>query len=162
MRRCRHEEQMPRKLAEELAEAVALGVLHLVATEGGRHLVVVVWAATVPIGGGELGLGVLVTSQFVQAAYGQVILGEPVAGARRFELVVRQDFEGELKSLVEFVLPLLSEIAGAYDHAAVQVAADQQFLDEQTGHDGFASAGIIRQEEPERLSRSEEHTSELQ
>jgi hypothetical protein len=55
--------------------------------------------------------------------------------------------------MVEFVLPLLSEIAGAYDHAAVQVAADQQFPDEQTGHDRLACAGVIRQEEPERLPR---------
>ena len=153
MRRRRHEQQMPRELAEELAEAVALGVLDLVAEEGGRHLVGFVANHQVPVGVGQLRLDVLVPAQLVQAADGQRILGEPVAGARRFELVVRQDFEGKLESLVEFVLPLLGEIAGAYDHAAVQVAADQQFLDEQAGHDRLAGAGIVGQEEPERLPR---------
>ena len=45
----------------------------------------------------------------------------------------------------------LGEIPGAHDHAAVQVTADQQFLDEQTGHDRLAGAGVIRQEKAERL-----------
>ena len=146
MRRRRHQQQMPRELAEKLAEPISLGVLDLVAEERGRHLVGFVANHQVPVGVGQLRLNVLVAAQLVQAADGHRILGEPVAGAGRFELVVRQDFEGKLKSLVEFVLPLLGEIAGAHDHAAVQVAADQQFLDEQTGHDRLAGAGIIRQE----------------
>jgi hypothetical protein len=54
------------------------------------------------------------------------------------------DFEGQLELLIEFVLLLLGEIAGADDHAAVQVAADQQFLDEQPGHDRLAGAGLVR------------------
>jgi hypothetical protein len=83
----------------------------------------------------------------------QRCIGEPVAGTSGFKLIVGEDFERKLESLKEFVLPLLCEIAGAYDHAAVQVAADQEFLDEQPGHNGFAGAGVIRQKEPERLPR---------
>ncbi len=148
MRRRRHKQQMPGELAEELAEAVALGVLDLIAKEGGRHLVSFVANHKVPVGVGQLGLDVLITAQLVQAADGHRILGEPIAGARRFKLVVRQDLEGELESLVKFVLPLLGEIAGAHDHAAVQIAADQQFLDEETGHNRLAGAGIVSQKEP--------------
>jgi hypothetical protein len=106
----------------------------------------------VPVGVGQLGLDVLITAQLVQAADGHRILGEPIAGARRFKLVVRQDLEGELESLVKFVLPLLGEIAGAHDHAAVQIAADQQFLDEETSHNRLAGAGIVSQKEPPGLA----------
>ncbi len=55
--------------------------------------------------------------------------------------------------MVKLVLPLLGEIAGAYDHAAVQVAADEQFLNEQPGHNRLAGAGVVREEETERLPR---------
>ena len=153
MRRRGHQQKMPRELAEKLAEPIALGVLDLAAKEGGRHLVGFVANDKVPVGVGQLRLHVLIPAQLIQPADGHGILGEPVAGACRFEFVVRQDFEGKLKSLIEFVLPLLGEIARAHDHAAMQVAADQQFFDEQPGHDRLAGAGIIRQKKPERLPR---------
>jgi hypothetical protein len=153
MRRRRHQQHMSSDLAQELAEAVAFGVLHLVAKEGGRHLVGFVANDKVPVGVGQLRLHVLVAAQLVQAADGHGILGEPVAGTGRFELIVRQDFEWKLEPLVELILPLLSKIAGAHDHAAVEIAADQQFLDEQAGHDRFAGAWVICQKEPERLPR---------
>ena len=79
----------------------------------------------VPVGIGQFRLNIFVTAKFVQAADGKVVLSEPVAGAGRFEFVVRQDLERLLESLIEFVLPLLGKIAGAYDHAAVQVTAYQ-------------------------------------
>jgi hypothetical protein len=37
----------------------------------------------------------------------------------------------------------LDQSTGRYDEAALQVSPDQQFLDEQAGHDGFAGAGIV-------------------
>ena len=79
------------------------------------------------------------------------LLDEPVAGAGGFELVVGHDLERQVKPLVEFVLPLLDEIAGANDQAAVQIASGHQFLDEQAGHDRFAGARIVGQQKPERL-----------
>ena len=76
---------------------------------------------------------------------------EPVAGAGRFQRVVGHDLERQVEPAVEFVLPLLDEVAGADDQAALQVAAGDQLLDEQAGHDRLAGAGIVGQQEPERL-----------
>jgi hypothetical protein len=44
---------------------------------------------------------------------------EPVTGARRFELVVGENLEGQMEAPVEFVLPLLGQAAGADDQAAL-------------------------------------------
>jgi hypothetical protein len=43
--------------------------------------------------------------------------------------------------------------AGRDNQAALQVATDQQFLDEKTGHDRLAGAGVVRQQEAQRLTR---------
>jgi hypothetical protein len=58
-----------------------------------------------------------------------------------------------VKAPVEFVLPLFGQAAGADDQAALQVAAGDQFLDEQAGHDGLAGARVVRQQEAQRLAR---------
>ena len=55
---------------------------------------------------------------------------EPVAGARRFELVVGQDLERQMEAAVQLVLPLLGQAAGADDEATLQVAARDQLLDQ--------------------------------
>jgi hypothetical protein len=83
----------------------------------------------------------------------QVGFEKPVAGARGFELVVGENLEGQVKAPVEFVLPLLGQAAGADDQAALQVAARDQLLDEQAGHDGLAGAGVVGQQEAQRLAR---------
>ena len=107
----------------------------------------------VPVGRLELGLHVLVARELVETADDQIVLLEPVAGAGRFQLVVGQDVERKMELLVELLLPLLDQAAGADDHAAMDVAAQQQFLDEQAGHDGLAGAGIVGQQEAQRLAR---------
>ena len=58
-----------------------------------------------------------------------------------------------MEPAVEFVLPLLGEVPGAYDEAALQVAASDQLLDEEAGHDRLAGAGVVGEKEPERLAR---------
>ena len=55
--------------------------------------------------------------------------------------------------LRQLVLPLLDEVAGRDDQAAVEIAADQQLLDQQPGHDRLAGAGIVGEQEPQRLAR---------
>ena len=80
----------------------------------------------VPIGLLELGLGVFVPAQLVEPANGQWRFVEPVAGAGGLQSVVGHDLERQVKLAVEFVLPLLDEIAGADDEAALQVATGQQ------------------------------------
>jgi hypothetical protein len=65
----------------------------------------------------ELLLDLLVAGELVEARDDEVVLEEPVAGARGLELVVGQDLEGEVEAAVELVLSLLGEAPGA-DHQA--------------------------------------------
>ena len=116
--------------ARSWPEAVALRVLDLAAEVGRAQLVGLVADDQVPVGLLELGLDVLVAAQLVEPADGQGVLLEPVAGAGRFELVVGHDLERQVEPAVQFVLPLLDEVAGADDQAALQVAAGHQLLDE--------------------------------
>jgi len=50
-----------------------------------------------------------------------------------------------VESSAQLVLPLLGEAAGADDEAALEIAASDQFLDEEAGHDRLAGAGIVRE-----------------
>ncbi len=144
---------MASESSEKLAESVALGVLDLAAEVRGRHLVSLVAHHQVPVGAAEFGLDIFIPAQLVEAADGQWSLCEPVARAGGLEFVVRENVEGELEALIELVLPLFRQVAWADDEAAMQVAADQQFLDQQPGHDGFSGTGVVGQEEPKRLPR---------
>ena len=155
MGRRRHQQEVPRQGREELAEPVALGVLQLAAEDRGRHLVRLVADHEIPaaIGRLELLLHVFVAGELVEAGDDQVGFQEPVAGARGFELVVGEYLEGQMEAAVELVLPLLGEAAGADDEAALEVAACNQFLDEQAGHDGLAGAGVVGEQEAQRLAR---------
>jgi len=145
--RRRHEEEVAGDAAEQLAEAVTLGVLDLTAKEGGGHLVGLVRDDEIPggFGDGELGLDVLVPAELVEAGDDEVVFEEVVAGAGGLEVVVGDDLEGEVEAAVELVLPLLGEAAWADDEAAFEVAAGDEFLDEQAGHDRLAGAGIVGQ-----------------
>ena len=91
--------------------------------------------------------------ELVQPRDGEIGFEEPVAGARRLELVVGQDVEGETEAAVELVLPLLDQASRADHQAALEVAASDQLLDEQTGHDRLAGAGIVGEQEAQRLPR---------
>ncbi len=51
-----------------------------------------------------------------------------------------------------FILPLLGKVAGANDHATLEIAANTEFLRQQPAHDGLAGAGIVRQKKAERLA----------
>ena len=101
----------------------------------------------------ELRLHVLVARELVEPGDDEVGLEEPVAGARGLELVVGEDLEREVEAAVELVLPLLGEAAGADDQAALQVAAGDQLLDEQPGHDRLAGARVVGEQEAQRLAR---------
>ena len=101
----------------------------------------------------ELLLHVLVARQLVEARDGEVVLEEPVAGAGGLELVVRHDLEGEVEAAAEFVLPLLRQASGTDDQTAMQIAAGDQLLHQETRHDRLAGAGIVRQQKAQRLAR---------
>ena len=151
----RHEQEMARQAGQQLPEAVAAGVADLAAEEGGRHLVGLVADDQVPAGLRrlQLMLHVVVAGELVQARDGEGGFQEPVAGARRFEVVVGEDVERQVEAPVELVLPLLRQAAGAHHQAALQVAARDQLLDEQPRHDGLAGARVVGQQEAQRLPR---------
>ena len=144
-----HQKEVAGQRRQELAELVALGVLDLTAEERGGELVGFVAHDEVPsaIGRLELGLHVLVARQLVEPRDDEVVLHEPVAGARGLELVVGEDVEWELEAPVQLVLPLLGQVARADDEAPLEISADDQLLDEEPGHDRLAGAGIVGKEE---------------
>ena len=72
---------------------------------------------------------------------------------RGFEVVVGENLERQVEAPVELVLPLLGETAGTDHQAALQVAARDQFLDEQPRHDGLAGPWVVGQQEAKRLPR---------
>ena len=153
VRRRRQQQEVAGQARQELPEAVALRVLDLAAEEGRRQLVRLVAHDQVPAGVGRLQLllHVLVARQLVEAGDDQVGLQEPVAGAGGFELVVGEDLERKLEPAVELVLPLFGEAAGADDEATLQVAARDQLLDEQAGHDVLAGYSRFRRYTPRML-----------
>ena len=97
-------------------------------------------------------MDVVVAGELFEAGDGEVVLDEPVGGSGGFELVVGDDVEGELEFAGELVLPLLDEAAGADDEAALEVAAGDEFLDEEAGHDGLAGAGVVGEQEAQGLA----------
>ena len=155
VRRRRHQQEVAGQAREELPQAVPFRVLDLAAEERGRQLVGLVAHDQVParVRRLQLLLHLLVARQLVQTGDDQVGLEEPVAGAGGFELVVGQDLERKLESAVQLVLPLLGEAAGADDQAPLQVAAGDQLLDQQPRHDGLARAGVVGEQEAQRLAR---------
>lgn len=48
-----------------------------------------------------------------------------------------------MKATIELILPLLRKTAGAYHKASLQIAASDEFLDEQASHDCLASPRVI-------------------
>ena len=104
------------------------------------------------IGRLQLQLHILIASEFVEPRDNEIGFQEPIAGPRRFELVVGQDFERQIETAIELVLPLLGEAPGADDQAALQITASDQLLDQEPRHDGLARAGIVRKQEAQRLA----------
>jgi len=117
VRRRRHQEEVPCEGRKKLAEPVSLGVFSLRAENGGRHLVRLVTDHKIPatIRRLEFLLYVLIARELVKPGNDKVGLKEPVAGACRLELVVGENLKGQMKSVVELVLPLLGEAARADD-----------------------------------------------
>ena len=148
-----HQEEVAGEARQELAQPIALRVLDLAAEERRRHLVRLVAHDEVPaaIRRLQLVLDVLVAGELVEPRNDEVGFQEPVAGACRFELVVRQDVEGQMEPAVKLVLPLLRETAGTDDETALQVSAGDQLLDEQPRHDGLAGARVVGEQEADGL-----------
>ncbi|GBD06133.1 hypothetical protein HRbin20_01735 [bacterium HR20] len=148
---CRGQQQKvsayPRK---KLTELVTLGVLDLASVERCGHLVGFVHDHKIPpaIGSGQFRLDGLVAGGLVESHDHEIILEEPIAAAGSVELIGCHDLEGQVKTLGEFVLPLLDEVARTNDHAASHIPTDQELLDEQPCHDCLARPRVICEQKP--------------
>ena len=149
------QQEVTGQAGEQLPQVVALRVAHLAAGEGRRHLVRLVADHQIPaaVGRLELLLQRAIARQLVQPGDGEVALQEPVAGARRGQLVVGEDLDAEVEAAVQLVLPLLGQAAGTDHQTALQVAAGDQLLHQQAGHDRLAGTGIVGEQEAQRLPR---------
>ena len=149
------QQKVARQTAEQLPQAIALGVPNLAARKGRRHLVRFIAHDQIPaaVGRAQFLLQLFVTRQLVEARDDQIALQEPVAGTRRGRLVVGEDLEVQVEALVQLILPLLGQAAGTHHQTALQIAAGDQFLHQQSGHDRLAGAGIVGQQEAQRLPR---------
>jgi hypothetical protein len=139
--------------AGELAELVALGLLHLAAEVMRSHLVGLVDHNQVPIGRGQPRLEVLVAGQVVEPRDQQVTLCEWVADARRLDHVAGEDLERQTELGPELVLPLLDQASGRDDEAAFDVTSERQLLAEQAGHDGLTGTWVVGEQEAKGLPR---------
>ena len=88
----------------------------------------------------------------VEARDQQVLLEERVSGIRGVDHLPREDLEAEVELLAQLVLPLVDQHPRADDEHALGVAAHHQLLDQQAGHDGLAGAGVVGEQEVQRLA----------
>ena len=108
----------------------------------------------IPLGGtGEFLLQVLIAGQHVQARDEPRVIVERVSRSGCLDHVAGEDVELQAELLAEFVLPLLDKAARGDDQAAFEITASDQLLDQQAGHDRLSGAGVIGQQEPQRLAR---------
>ena len=149
-----HQQEVPCQPGEHLAKSVTLRVLDLPAEERGRKFMGFVAYHEIPatIRCRQLRLNVLVARQLVQPGDRKVIFEKPIARSSRFQFVVSQDFERQVKAPAEFILPLFRKVSWANDETSLKIATNDQFLDQQSRHDRLSSARIVGQEESQRLS----------
>ncbi len=83
----------------------------------------------------------------------QRLLREGVTAARDLDHLLGEDLKVAAELLPELVLPLLDEAPRRDHEASLDVATDHQLLAEEAGHDRLAGAGVVREEEPQRLPR---------
>ena len=107
----------------------------------------------VPLRRGKEAEIVVRAGKLVDAGDDAVVLREEVPGGTlRLRLRGEED-EVQAELLAQLVLPLFDEGAGRDDEGAADVAAQDELLDEESRHHGLAGAGIVRQDEAERLLR---------
>ena len=151
----RHQQEVARQTRQQPPELVALGIPDFASEKRRRHLVRLVadHQVVAAVRGPELRVDILVAGQLVQPGDGEIGFEEPVAGTGCLELVIGQDVEREVEAAVKLVLPLLDQASRADHQTALEVAARDQLLDEQPGHDRLAGAGIVGEQKAQRLAR---------
>ena len=148
VRRRRHQQEVAGMVTHPLAHVVALSALHLTAEVVGAHAVGFIEHHQVPFGGLlQPGLQLRIARELIHAGDQQRPLREGIAQAGGVDQVAGEQLELQLELLLQLVLPLLRQGARRHDQTALQLSPDQQFLDQQTGHDRLACAGVVRQQE---------------
>ena len=151
VRRGRHQQQVAGDAAEQPAQLIAFGFVGALAGVGCRHFVRFIADDQVPARFAQLRQQIGAAADLVQADNQALSFGEGLVAAG--DQVAVEDGEIELEFVAQFVLPLLAEAAGRADQAAFDIAAQAHLADEQAGHDGFASAGVVRQQVAQGLAR---------
>ena len=152
VRGCGQKQEMPGYGRKQLTQTVTLGITDLPAKVVSTHLMGLVADNQVPVGGFELPLDIFVSAELIETANRQGSLSKPVTGTSRLEIVVRHDLEGKMESPVEFILPLLNEVAGTDDQTTLKISPSNQFFDEKAGHDRLAGTRVISKKKSERLT----------
>lgn len=148
-----HQQQVPRLLTESLGEAEPAGLLQLRPEEVGSELVGLVEDDQIPPGRAELRLQMLVPRHLVEPNDELMVILERVARWRRFFQRGREDSELQAEFLEQFVPPLLDEAARRDDQHPPSIGPHDQFADVEARHDGLARAGVVGQDEAQRLTR---------
>lgn len=140
------EEEVLAPLGKALAQAVALGGLHLLAVVGGGHLVGLVHHHQVPVHLQGLLRHLGEAGQAVQAGDPEGVLPEGVSQGH-LQKGAGEDLEVQAKLLPKLLLPLQDEPPGGHHQAPLQGAPEEEFPDVEPGHDGLAGPGVVGQEE---------------
>ncbi len=101
----------------------------------------------------ELLLEFLVARHLVEPDDELVVVLERIAARRCGFQLLGEDAELQPEFLEQLVPPLLDEAAGRDDQDAAGVRPHDQFADVEAGHDRLARAGIVGQDEAQRLAR---------
>ena len=155
VRGCGHEQEMAAAGAEKSAQPIAFRVPDLRAEEARGHAVRLVAYHQIPfLRRFEAAPEVFASAQHVEPGDQVAGFGEGIAaGPCCFDPLSGQEVEGEAELRFKLVLPLLHQAAGGDDEAAFQIALEHQLPDEQAGHDGLARAGVVGEQEAQRLAR---------
>jgi hypothetical protein len=78
---------------------------------------------------------------------------ERIAGERCFDLIACQKIKPQPELIRQLLLPLFDETPWRDHEAPRQIASDHEFLDQEPCHDRLSRAGIVGEQEPQRLTR---------
>ena len=144
--RCsRQQQEITCNVGKQSAQQKAFCVFDLTAPDGSGHLVRLITNDQIPFGDFQFFLQFIAARQLVQPGNAQIDLGKNIAAYCGFHSVIGQDFKADVEFRIELVLPLLRQAARGNDQAAFQIAASNQFLDKQAGHNRFTGTGVICQ-----------------
>ena len=151
MRSRRHQQDIP-GLAQTFTHLVSLGLLHLGSEHRRRHFVRLVEDDQIPVNVTRLVQNpVAVAREDVQTGKPQTTPCERIPAL--IDQVLGEYLEGQAKFLGHLVRPLVHQRPGGDDKDIGGIPPHDQLLDQQSRHDRLTSAGVVREDEPQRMPR---------